>query len=163
MLRLSFQMFLFSHNAFLLIISLPFSMSFYLTDSNPLLSFNSQVREVHLYTGIYGIFFLLQYENISEMLLLLNPLSSSLFLTFFVLQKITDEGCTCSWAWMGGCQEVMLRPLTVSIRWKSLTNSMCGPNLTIWINLGPETAGELQRRCTYLCFCVSRCARAEIG
>ncbi|XP_076616245.1 fibroblast growth factor 21 [Chaetodon auriga] len=49
-------MFLFPHTSFsylscfLLIIPLPFSLSFYLTDSNPLLSFNSQVREVHLYT-----------------------------------------------------------------------------------------------------------------
>ncbi|KAM8729579.1 fibroblast growth factor 21 [Acanthopagrus schlegelii] len=49
-------MFLFPHTSLsylpslLLIISLPFSLSFYLTDSNPLLSFNSQVREVHLYT-----------------------------------------------------------------------------------------------------------------
>ncbi|XP_070846894.1 fibroblast growth factor 21 [Chaetodon trifascialis] len=49
-------MFLFPHTSFsylscfLLIIQLPFSLSFYLTDSNPLLSFNSQVREVHLYT-----------------------------------------------------------------------------------------------------------------
>ncbi|XP_073346476.1 fibroblast growth factor 21 [Pagrus major] len=49
-------MFLFPHtslsylSSLLLIISLPFSLSFYLTDSNPLLSFNSQVREVHLYT-----------------------------------------------------------------------------------------------------------------
>ncbi|KAM9426387.1 fibroblast growth factor 21 [Pholidichthys leucotaenia] len=32
------------------IIPLPLSLSFYLTDSNPLLSFNSQVREVHLFT-----------------------------------------------------------------------------------------------------------------
>uniref|UniRef100_A0AAU6S491 Fibroblast growth factor n=1 Tax=Lateolabrax maculatus TaxID=315492 RepID=A0AAU6S491_LATMC len=35
---------------FLFIIPLPFSLSFYLTDSNPLLSFNSQAREGHLYT-----------------------------------------------------------------------------------------------------------------
>ncbi|XP_051795243.1 fibroblast growth factor 21 [Acanthochromis polyacanthus] len=33
-----------------LIFYLPFSLSFYLPDSNPLLSFNNQVREVHLYT-----------------------------------------------------------------------------------------------------------------
>ncbi|XP_041819356.1 fibroblast growth factor 21 [Chelmon rostratus] len=39
-----------SLSSFLLIIPLPFSLSFYLTDSNPLLSFDSQVREVHLYT-----------------------------------------------------------------------------------------------------------------
>ncbi|XP_054455467.1 fibroblast growth factor 21 [Anoplopoma fimbria] len=37
-------------SSFLLIITLPFSLSFYLTDSNPLLSFNNQVRDVHLYT-----------------------------------------------------------------------------------------------------------------
>ncbi|XP_033468174.1 fibroblast growth factor 21-like [Epinephelus lanceolatus] len=49
-------MFLFPHSSFsylcpfLLIIPLPFSLSFYLTDSNPLLSFDNQVREVHLYT-----------------------------------------------------------------------------------------------------------------
>ncbi|XP_034414434.1 fibroblast growth factor 21 [Cyclopterus lumpus] len=49
-------MFLFSStslsylSSFLFIIPLPFSLSFYLTDSNPLLSFNNQVREVHLYT-----------------------------------------------------------------------------------------------------------------
>nr|XP_046233276.1 fibroblast growth factor 21 [Scatophagus argus] len=49
-------MFLFPHTSFsylcpfLLIIPLPFALSFYLTDSNPLLSFNGQVREVHLYT-----------------------------------------------------------------------------------------------------------------
>ncbi|XP_074476410.1 fibroblast growth factor 21 [Sebastes fasciatus] len=49
-------MFLFPHtsfsylSAFLVIISLPFALSFYLTDSNPLLSFDTQVREVHLYT-----------------------------------------------------------------------------------------------------------------
>ncbi|XP_044034502.1 fibroblast growth factor 21 isoform X2 [Siniperca chuatsi] len=49
-------MFLFPHTSFsymsyfLLIIPLPFSLSFYLTDSNPLLSFNNQVRERHLYT-----------------------------------------------------------------------------------------------------------------
>ncbi|XP_042252699.1 fibroblast growth factor 21 isoform X1 [Thunnus maccoyii] len=36
--------------SFFLIIPLPFSLSFYLTDSNPLLSFNSEVREAHLYT-----------------------------------------------------------------------------------------------------------------
>uniref|UniRef100_A0AAQ6ITR1 FGF n=1 Tax=Anabas testudineus TaxID=64144 RepID=A0AAQ6ITR1_ANATE len=45
-------------SSFLLLIPLPFSLSFYLTDSNPLLSFNSQVREGHLYTdnhrrGVY--------------------------------------------------------------------------------------------------------------
>lgn len=44
-------------SSFFLIISLPLSLSFYLTDSNPLLSFNSQVREVHLYTGIYDCIF----------------------------------------------------------------------------------------------------------
>ncbi|XP_023266964.1 fibroblast growth factor 21 [Seriola lalandi dorsalis] len=49
-------MFFFPHtpfsclSSFLLIIPLPFSLSFYLTDSNPLLSFNNQVREGHLYT-----------------------------------------------------------------------------------------------------------------
>ncbi|XP_070708422.1 fibroblast growth factor 21 [Pempheris klunzingeri] len=49
-------MFLFPHNSFsylscfLFFIPLPFSLSFYLADSNPLLSFNSQVRERHLYT-----------------------------------------------------------------------------------------------------------------
>ncbi|XP_068439845.1 fibroblast growth factor 21 [Clinocottus analis] len=37
-------------SSFLFIISLPFSLSFYLSDSNPLLSFDNQVREVHLYT-----------------------------------------------------------------------------------------------------------------
>ncbi|XP_056285238.1 fibroblast growth factor 21 [Pseudoliparis swirei] len=37
-------------SSFLFIIPLPFSLSFYLTDSNPLLSFSNQVREVHLYT-----------------------------------------------------------------------------------------------------------------
>ncbi|KAM9336790.1 fibroblast growth factor 21 [Symphorus nematophorus] len=35
---------------FLLIIRFPFSLTFYLPDSNPLLSFTGQVREVHLYT-----------------------------------------------------------------------------------------------------------------
>ncbi|XP_068610830.1 fibroblast growth factor 21 [Brachionichthys hirsutus] len=35
---------------FLLIIPLPFALCFYLPDSNPLLNFDSQVREVHLYT-----------------------------------------------------------------------------------------------------------------
>ncbi|XP_077407364.1 fibroblast growth factor 21 [Vanacampus margaritifer] len=44
--------------SFLLTILLPVSLSFYLADSNPLLAFNSQVREGHLYTenhrrGIY--------------------------------------------------------------------------------------------------------------
>ncbi|KAM9838135.1 fibroblast growth factor 21 [Aulostomus maculatus] len=49
-------MFLFPHGTFfllsffLLINSCPFSLAFYLPDSNPLLSFNSQVREVRLYT-----------------------------------------------------------------------------------------------------------------
>ncbi|XP_070782683.1 fibroblast growth factor 21 [Enoplosus armatus] len=49
-------MFLFPHTSFshlsyfLLILPLPFSLSFYLTDSNPLLAFNNQVREGHLYT-----------------------------------------------------------------------------------------------------------------
>ncbi|CAN9509098.1 unnamed protein product [Ophioblennius macclurei] len=46
-------MFLFAKSpfsAFFLIIALPFSLSFYLPDSNPLLSFGSQVREGHLYT-----------------------------------------------------------------------------------------------------------------
>ncbi|XP_026172016.1 fibroblast growth factor 21 [Mastacembelus armatus] len=49
-------MFLFAHTSFsclsllLLLIPLPFSLAFYLTDSNPLLSFGNQVREVHLYT-----------------------------------------------------------------------------------------------------------------
>ncbi|XP_071319814.1 fibroblast growth factor 21 [Trachinotus anak] len=37
-------------SSFLLLVSLPVSLSFYLTDSNPLLSFNNQVREGHLYT-----------------------------------------------------------------------------------------------------------------
>ncbi|KAM6897980.1 fibroblast growth factor 21 [Lycodopsis pacificus] len=37
-------------SSFLLIIPIPFSLSFYLTDSNPLLSFSTEVREVHLYT-----------------------------------------------------------------------------------------------------------------
>ncbi|XP_041830415.1 fibroblast growth factor 21-like [Melanotaenia boesemani] len=37
-------------STFFLITSLPFSLSLYLPESNPLLSFNSQVREVHLYT-----------------------------------------------------------------------------------------------------------------
>ncbi|XP_058477352.1 fibroblast growth factor 21 [Solea solea] len=37
-------------SSLLLIMSLPLSRSFYLTDSNPLLSFSSHVREVHLYT-----------------------------------------------------------------------------------------------------------------
>ncbi|XP_042363359.1 fibroblast growth factor 21-like [Plectropomus leopardus] len=58
-------MFVFPHTSFsylsslLLIIPLPFSLSFYLTDSNPILSFdNNQAREVHLYTenhrrGVY--------------------------------------------------------------------------------------------------------------
>uniref|UniRef100_UPI0037E763FF fibroblast growth factor 21 n=1 Tax=Semicossyphus pulcher TaxID=241346 RepID=UPI0037E763FF len=57
-------MFLFQHtsisylSAFLLIISLPSSLSFYLPDSSPLLNLNDQVREVHLYTdnhrrGVY--------------------------------------------------------------------------------------------------------------
>ncbi|KAM6897485.1 fibroblast growth factor 21 [Xenentodon cancila] len=36
--------------SFFLILPLRFSLSFYLPDSNPLLSFNNQVREVHLYT-----------------------------------------------------------------------------------------------------------------
>ncbi|XP_068162210.1 fibroblast growth factor 21 [Antennarius striatus] len=42
--------FFFYLSSFLLIIVLPFAQSFYLPDSNPLLSFDSQVREVHLYT-----------------------------------------------------------------------------------------------------------------
>ncbi|XP_029954747.1 fibroblast growth factor 21 [Salarias fasciatus] len=54
-------MFSFANNhfsAFFLIISFPFSLSFYLPDSNPLFSFSSQVREGHLYTdnhrrGVY--------------------------------------------------------------------------------------------------------------
>ncbi|XP_010731346.2 fibroblast growth factor 21 isoform X1 [Larimichthys crocea] len=37
-------------SSFFFIITLPLSLSFYLTDSNPLLSFDNQVREVHLYT-----------------------------------------------------------------------------------------------------------------
>ncbi|XP_039991183.1 fibroblast growth factor 21 [Xiphias gladius] len=37
-------------SSFLLILPLPFSLSFYLTDSNPLLTLNNQVREGHLYT-----------------------------------------------------------------------------------------------------------------
>ncbi|KAF3853510.1 hypothetical protein F7725_014198 [Dissostichus mawsoni] len=40
-------------SSFLLIVRLHFCLSFYLTDSNPILSFDIQVREVHLYTGIY--------------------------------------------------------------------------------------------------------------
>lgn len=81
-------MFLFPHtsfsylSSFLLIIPLPFSLSFYLTDSNPLLAFNNQVREGHLYTGIYNTFHLvtdlMQYGNIGEIMLLLNTLNSSL-------------------------------------------------------------------------------------
>ncbi|KAL6095133.1 fgf21 [Pungitius sinensis] len=49
-------MFWFPRNSFsclsslLFIIPLPFCSSFYLTDSNPLLAFSSQVKEVHLYT-----------------------------------------------------------------------------------------------------------------
>ncbi|KAK5850754.1 hypothetical protein PBY51_001605 [Eleginops maclovinus] len=49
-------MFCFQHkyfsclSSFLLIVQLHFSLSFYLTDSNPILSFDNQVREVHLYT-----------------------------------------------------------------------------------------------------------------
>ncbi|XP_038592279.1 fibroblast growth factor 21 [Micropterus salmoides] len=50
-------MFLFPHisfsylSAFLFIVPLPFSLTLYLADSNPLLSFNNQVKEGHLYTG----------------------------------------------------------------------------------------------------------------
>uniref|UniRef100_G3NZD1 Fibroblast growth factor n=1 Tax=Gasterosteus aculeatus TaxID=69293 RepID=G3NZD1_GASAC len=35
----------------LLMVPLPFCSSFYLTDSSPLLPFNNQVKEVHLYTA----------------------------------------------------------------------------------------------------------------
>ncbi|KAM3859887.1 fibroblast growth factor 21-like [Diretmus argenteus] len=43
---------LFAHTsfAFLLVTLLPFSLSFYISDSNPILSLNDQVRERHLYT-----------------------------------------------------------------------------------------------------------------
>ncbi|XP_033963250.1 fibroblast growth factor 21-like [Pseudochaenichthys georgianus] len=49
-------MFCFQHkyfsglSSFLLIVRLHFCLSFYLADSNPILSFHNQVREVHLYT-----------------------------------------------------------------------------------------------------------------
>uniref|UniRef100_A0A8C6M6F6 FGF n=1 Tax=Nothobranchius furzeri TaxID=105023 RepID=A0A8C6M6F6_NOTFU len=47
-----------------LILPLPFSLSFYVPESNPLLSFNSQVREVHLFTGIW----FLKPENLNVFL-----------------------------------------------------------------------------------------------
>ncbi|XP_041672512.1 fibroblast growth factor 21 [Cheilinus undulatus] len=45
-------MYLFTHTlvSFVSVILLPFSLSFYLPDSSPLLHLNNQVREVHLYT-----------------------------------------------------------------------------------------------------------------
>lgn len=42
-------------SALLFIISLPSSLLFYLPDSNPLLSFGSHGRDIHLYTGTPGL------------------------------------------------------------------------------------------------------------
>lgn len=131
-LTLFFQMFsqtFFSYlSSFLFVVPLPFSLSFYLPDSNPLLSFDSQVREVHLYTGIYKI--LIRIYNtwccnrftskdkdcwndasLEHLKISLRWFLSSVFLS----QIITGEGCICRWLWMGECQELMYKHLTVSI------------------------------------------------
>lgn len=108
----------------LFITLLPFSLSLYLPDSNPLLSFNNQVREVHLYTGIYDfVYFLFTIYKHVQMWDYLSsykvwlPRHTDLFSPslFPPPQITTGEGCTCRWRWMGECQEVMFRRLTVSI------------------------------------------------
>ncbi|XP_053270339.1 fibroblast growth factor 21-like [Pleuronectes platessa] len=86
--------------SFLSIILLPSSRAFYLPDSNPLLSFNNQVREVHLYTdnhrrGMYlqmtqdgrvsgsevqTPYSVLQLKSVRPGHIVINGLSSSLFL-----------------------------------------------------------------------------------
>ncbi|XP_062234731.1 fibroblast growth factor 21 [Platichthys flesus] len=86
--------------SFLSIILLPSSRAFYLPDSNPLLSFNNQVREVHLYTdnhrsGMYlqmtqdgrvsgsevqTPYSVLQLKSVQRGHIVIKGLSSSLFL-----------------------------------------------------------------------------------
>ncbi|XP_069011832.1 fibroblast growth factor 21 isoform X1 [Embiotoca jacksoni] len=85
---------------FFLIIPLPISLSFYLPDSNPLLSFNNQVREGHLYTenhrhGMYlqmaldgrvtgsdaqTLYSLLQLKSVKPGHIIIKGKSSSMFL-----------------------------------------------------------------------------------
>jgi len=103
-------MFLLSNNFFLclslffLIVPLPFSLSLYLPDSNPLLSFNNQVREVHLYTGNSVTFFQVEsfwsainvkMRQLIRLVLVLDYLKRSLcwFLSFL------DSYCRKSQAW----------------------------------------------------------------
>ncbi|XP_060951422.1 fibroblast growth factor 21 [Limanda limanda] len=86
--------------SFLFIILLPSSRAFYLRDSNPLLSFNNQVREVHLYTDnhrkdmylqmtedgrvsgseVQTLYSVLQLKSIRPGHVVIKGLSSSLFL-----------------------------------------------------------------------------------
>lgn len=47
-------------------VPLPFCSSFYLTDSSPLLPFNNQVKEVHLYTGILQILLVISVTSITQ-------------------------------------------------------------------------------------------------
>ncbi|CAB1312252.1 unnamed protein product [Coregonus sp. 'balchen'] len=57
-----------------LLVLLPLSISFYIPDSNPLLLFNDQVRERHLYTGV------LELRSVRAGETVIKGLSSSLFL-----------------------------------------------------------------------------------
>lgn len=86
--------------SFLFIILLPFSLSLYLPDSNPLLSFNNQVSEVHLYTGIYDLicflFMIYKHMQIRDYLWSYNgwlPRHTDLFsLSFFPLSDNHRRG-----------------------------------------------------------------------
>uniref|UniRef100_A0A3B3HLV9 FGF n=1 Tax=Oryzias latipes TaxID=8090 RepID=A0A3B3HLV9_ORYLA len=73
---------LFTCFTFTFLLVFPLSFGFYIPDSNPLLHFNSQDREVHLYTE--GIFFLfsgvLQLKSVKPGHVVIKGLSSSLFL-----------------------------------------------------------------------------------
>lgn len=91
---------------------LPFSLSMYLPNSNPLLSFHNQVREVHLYTGTCG-------SRVQDCVEILNHLIKTLWPHFPSLcvcatQTTTEGRCTCRLRQMGECQEVTCRHFTVS-------------------------------------------------
>uniref|UniRef100_M3ZH84 Fibroblast growth factor n=1 Tax=Xiphophorus maculatus TaxID=8083 RepID=M3ZH84_XIPMA len=70
-----------------LILSLPFfSSSFYIPESNPIFAFRNQLREVHLYTGMYRISVLfsagsvLQIKSVKPGHVVIKGQTSSLFL-----------------------------------------------------------------------------------
>uniref|UniRef100_A0A3B3U5N5 Fibroblast growth factor n=1 Tax=Poecilia latipinna TaxID=48699 RepID=A0A3B3U5N5_9TELE len=66
-----------------LILSLPFSWSFYVPESNPILAFRNQLREVRLYTGMYRtsvLFSVLQIKSVKPGHVVIKGQTSSMFL-----------------------------------------------------------------------------------